>query len=176
MTYAGWRMLDAPGWKELDEFLFARAMEHDSPKLLFRLACEYLCSEQVVRPGVVLLLEHVATARERARAETWLLLAPLIRPESTSKVAHVIHRSLDDLGVGGLGWRAWQRSPGVSRRARGFGFRLVGGLVAGCWGAVGRRRPQMRVEVCRCPVSRGRAGHGWRPGRRGAGARQGVAA
>ncbi|MGH3235698.1 MAG: DUF4158 domain-containing protein, partial [Streptosporangiaceae bacterium] len=81
MTYAVWRMLDAPGWKELDEFLFARAMEHDSPKLLFRLACEYLRSEQVVRPGVVLLLEHVAAARERARAGTWLLLAPLIRED-----------------------------------------------------------------------------------------------
>ncbi len=31
MTCAGRRMLDAPGSKELDEFLFARAMEHDSP-------------------------------------------------------------------------------------------------------------------------------------------------
>ena len=81
MTYAGWRMLDAPGWKELDEFLFARAMEHDSPKLLFRLACEYLRSEQVVRPGVVSLLEHVAAARERARGETWMLLAPLVRQD-----------------------------------------------------------------------------------------------
>ena len=81
MTYAGWRMLDAPGSKELDEFLFARAMEHDSPKLLFRLACEYLRSEQVVRPGVVSLLEHVAAARERARGETWMLLAPLVRQD-----------------------------------------------------------------------------------------------
>ncbi|WTK18394.1 hypothetical protein OG422_31595 (plasmid) [Streptomyces sp. NBC_01525] len=27
--------------KELDEFLLARAMEHDSPSLLFRLGCEY---------------------------------------------------------------------------------------------------------------------------------------
>jgi hypothetical protein len=64
-----------PEWKELDEFLFARAMEHDSPKLLFTLACEFLISERVVRPGVVHLLEHVATARERARREIWLLLA-----------------------------------------------------------------------------------------------------
>ena len=57
MAYAGWQAVDVPGWKELDEFLFARAMEHDSPKLLFRLACEYLASEQVVRPGVVSLLD-----------------------------------------------------------------------------------------------------------------------
>jgi len=33
-AYAGWRTTDAAEWKELDEFLFARAMEHDSPKLL----------------------------------------------------------------------------------------------------------------------------------------------
>jgi hypothetical protein len=36
--------------KELDEFLLARAMEHDSPTLLFRLACEYLISAHVIRP------------------------------------------------------------------------------------------------------------------------------
>jgi hypothetical protein len=53
LAYTGWRVLDPPGWKEVDEFLFARAMEHDSPKLLFRQACDYLRSEQVVRPGVV---------------------------------------------------------------------------------------------------------------------------
>jgi hypothetical protein len=50
---AGWRTMDATGWKDLDEFLFARAMEHDGPKLLFRLACEYLVSSRAVRPGVV---------------------------------------------------------------------------------------------------------------------------
>ena len=81
LAYAGWRAVDRPGWKELDEFLFARAMEHDSPKLLFRLACEYLASERLVRPGVVLLLEHVASARERAREETWTLLAHLVNED-----------------------------------------------------------------------------------------------
>ncbi len=70
VRYLGWRLIGAPEWNELDEFLFARAMEHDSPKVLFGLACEYLISERVVRPGVVYLLEHVAAARERARRET----------------------------------------------------------------------------------------------------------
>ena len=49
--YLGWRTVDGPRWKDLEEFLFARAMEHDSPKLLFRQACEYLSSSQLVRPG-----------------------------------------------------------------------------------------------------------------------------
>jgi hypothetical protein len=78
VRYLGWRPAGMPEWKELDEFLFARAMEHDSPKLLFMLVCEFLLSERVVRPGVVHLLEHVATARERARRESWLLLAPQV--------------------------------------------------------------------------------------------------
>ena len=48
---AGWRPVDTGEWKDLDEFLFARAMEHDSPKLLFRLACEYLISSRWAGPG-----------------------------------------------------------------------------------------------------------------------------
>ena len=39
--YLGWRLPMTMELKELDEFLLARAMEHDSPTLLFRLACEY---------------------------------------------------------------------------------------------------------------------------------------
>jgi len=77
--YAGWRTMDEMEWKQLQEFLFARAMEHDSPKLLFRLACEYLAAARVVRPGVVNLLERVATARDRARAETWTRVEHLLR-------------------------------------------------------------------------------------------------
>jgi hypothetical protein len=77
-AYLGWRQVDGPRWKDLEEFLFARAMEHDSPKLLFRLACEYLSSSRLVRPGVVLVLERVATARKRARKETWQRLEPAL--------------------------------------------------------------------------------------------------
>ena len=79
-AYLGWRQVDGPRWKELEEFLFARAMEHDSPKLLFRLACEYLSSFCLIRPGVVKILERVATARERAREETSARLGPVLVP------------------------------------------------------------------------------------------------
>ncbi len=77
-AYLGWRAIDAMEWKGLDEFLFALAMEHDSPKLLFRLACEYLASSRVARPGVVLILKRVAAARARAREETWMRVAHLL--------------------------------------------------------------------------------------------------
>ncbi|MFG1869659.1 Tn3 family transposase [Micromonospora arborensis] len=76
--YAGWRPMDTAEWEDLEEFLFARAMEHDSPKLLFRLACEYLLSSRVVRPGVILLLRRVAAARARARTETWARVRHLL--------------------------------------------------------------------------------------------------
>ncbi len=50
-------------FKELDEFLLAGALEQDSPTLLFRLACEYLISVRVIRPGLATVLERVAHAR-----------------------------------------------------------------------------------------------------------------
>jgi hypothetical protein len=77
-AYLGWRQVDGPRWKDLEEFLFARALEHDSPKLLFRLACEYLSSPRLIRPGVVLVLERVAAARKRARGETWGRVEPVL--------------------------------------------------------------------------------------------------
>jgi hypothetical protein len=69
--YLGWRLPGALEQKELDEFLLARAMEHDSPTLLFRLACEYLISAKVIRPGPVTVVERVGHARAEARRETY---------------------------------------------------------------------------------------------------------
>jgi len=86
VAYLGWRQVDPPRWKDLEEFLFARPMEHDSPKLLFRQACEYLSSSRLVRPGVVKILERVANARERARKETWERVAPLLTPHRQAEL------------------------------------------------------------------------------------------
>jgi hypothetical protein len=73
--YLGRRAAGPLELKELDEFLLARALEHDSPLLLFRLACEYLISARVIRPGPVMVVERVAHAREHARRETFDRLA-----------------------------------------------------------------------------------------------------
>lgn len=78
MSYLGWRTADEQSLKELDEFLLARALEHDSPSLLFRLACEHLITARVVRPGPVKLLERVASARARAERETHDRIAHLL--------------------------------------------------------------------------------------------------
>ncbi|MGH3565747.1 MAG: Tn3 family transposase [Pseudonocardia sp.] len=73
--YLGWKLPGALELKELDEFLLARAMEHDSPTLLFRLACEYLISAKVIRPGPVTVVERVGHARVEAQRETYQRLA-----------------------------------------------------------------------------------------------------
>ena len=57
-------------------------MEHDSPSLLFRLACEHLASSRVGRPGVVKLLERLAEAGQ----------------EAYQRVKHLLTRS---------GWASW---------------------------------------------------------------------
>ena len=88
--YLGWRTVDGPRWKELEEFLFARAMEHDSPKLLFGQACEYPSSSRLVRPGIVKILERVAAARERAREETWTRVAPLLGPRRQAELDEML--------------------------------------------------------------------------------------
>ncbi|WP_308117004.1 DUF4158 domain-containing protein [Streptomyces guryensis] len=79
--YLGWRPAKSLELKELDEFLLARAMEHDSPSLLFRLGCEYLRSATVIPHGVVTLLEKVGTARQAAERETHARVAHLLTSE-----------------------------------------------------------------------------------------------
>lgn len=78
LQYSGWRLPGSVEIEERDEFLLARAMEHDSPSLLFRLACEHLRASKVVRPGVVMLIERVAAARARAEQETYDRVAHLL--------------------------------------------------------------------------------------------------
>ena len=79
--YLGWRPPGAMEWKDLEEFLLSRAMEHDSPTLLFRLACEYLISARVIRPGPVTLVERVAHARQIAQEQTYDRLAHEFTPQ-----------------------------------------------------------------------------------------------
>lgn len=67
----GWRTMDPVLWKDLEEFLLARAVEHDAPSVLFQLGCEFLRSVQIVRPGPVALMERIATVRTAAVGEVF---------------------------------------------------------------------------------------------------------
>lgn len=72
LKYLDWKPVPTCGesLKELQQFLLDRAMEHDTPSLLFHQAAEFLISAHVVRLGVVTLMELVATARTGAGALT----------------------------------------------------------------------------------------------------------
>lgn len=89
--YWGWKSAKDIEYKELDEFLLARAMEHDSPRLLFTLACEHLKSSRVIRPGPVILLEHVAAAPAEADRETYQRFAPLLTPARCTEMDGMLH-------------------------------------------------------------------------------------
>jgi hypothetical protein len=112
-AYLGWRQVDGPRWRDVEEFLFARAMEHDSPKLLFRLACEYLSSSRLVRPGVMSILERVAAARERAREETSALLGPVLVPRFCAELDGMRQSIRCWAARGCRGW-----GPALSRQPR----------------------------------------------------------
>ena len=103
LQYAGWRVPRSLEVKELDEFLLARAMEHDSPSLLFRLACEHLRASQVVRPGVVTLSERVAAARAKAERETYDRLAHLLTDTRCSELDGLLVTDAE-IGMAQLRW------------------------------------------------------------------------
>jgi TnpA family transposase len=97
--YLGWKNAPAGGkqMKELEQFLLDRAMEHDSPTLLFNLAREYLMSSKVIRPGAVVLAKMIGTARKAAGDLTSQLVAPLLTGEVRADLELML---LVDVGLG----------------------------------------------------------------------------
>ena len=89
-------------FKELDEFLLARAMEHDSPTLLFRLACDYLISARMIRPIPDTLVRRVAHSREQAR-ETYDRLAHEFTPARCAELDALLVTDAS-LGISRLRW------------------------------------------------------------------------
>ena len=84
--YLGWKTAPAGSeeMKELEQFLLDRAMEHDSPTLLFSLAREYLVSAKVIRPGAIMLAKMVGTARKAAGDLTAQLVGHLLTGRSAA--------------------------------------------------------------------------------------------
>ena len=99
----GWRLCAAGERKLLDEFLLARALEHDAPGVLLQLACDWLRAERIVRPPVDSLTRRVATARDAARAETYHRLGPLLQPPRPMQLDGLLDVD-PDLGLTRLAW------------------------------------------------------------------------
>lgn len=99
----GWRWCAAGERKLLDEFLLARALEHDAPGVLLQLACDWLRAERIVRPSVDALTRRVASARDGARAETYQRLSALLRPPRPTQLDDLLDVD-SDLGITRLAW------------------------------------------------------------------------
>ena len=113
--YLTWKTAAAGGreMKELEQFLLDRAMEHDSPTLLFNLAREYLMSARVIRPGAVTLAKMVGTARAVSTELTSQKVAHLL----TLQVRQDLDLLLaDDIGLG-MSRLAWLTIPAVDATA-----------------------------------------------------------
>jgi hypothetical protein len=111
LKYLDWKTVPTGGepLKELEQFLQNRAMEHDTPSLLFHQAAEFLVSAHVTRPGVVTLMEMVATARTGAGALTSEKVGHLL----TGQVRGDLDRLLiHDAGLG-MTWLTWLTTPAV---------------------------------------------------------------
>ncbi|MFG1687698.1 DUF4158 domain-containing protein [Nonomuraea sp. NPDC049269] len=88
---------------ELEQFLLDRAMEHDSPTLLFNLAREYLRAAKVIRPGALILAKMVGTARKAASDLTSQRVGHLLTAEVRSDLERML--AVDEgLGMTRLEW------------------------------------------------------------------------
>jgi len=99
----GWRVSGTGDRKLLDEFLLARALEHDAPGVLLQLACDWLRGERIVRPSVDTLSRRVAAARDSAWAETYHRLAPLLEPPRPTALDGLLDVDTE-LGMTRLAW------------------------------------------------------------------------
>ncbi|MGH7736235.1 MAG: DUF4158 domain-containing protein, partial [Gemmatimonadales bacterium] len=111
LRYLDWKPVPAAGepLKDLEQFLLDRAMEHDTPSLLFHQAAEFLVSAHVARPGVVTLMEMVATARTGAGALTSEKVGHLLTGQVRGDLDRLLAR---DAGLG-MTRLTWLTTPAV---------------------------------------------------------------
>lgn len=98
----GWRTSAAGDHKQLEAFLLARALEHDTPGVLLQLVCDWLRNERIVRPSMDTLSRRIAAARDGAHAETYHRLAPLLLPPRPARLDELLDVD-DELGMTRLG-------------------------------------------------------------------------
>jgi Domain of unknown function (DUF4158)/Sulfatase-modifying factor enzyme 1 len=84
--HLGFRKATAGDLTRLETWLADRALEHDRPTLLLRLACEHLFGLRVERPGLTHLERLIAAARQRAQQETYRRLSPVLTRECRARL------------------------------------------------------------------------------------------
>jgi hypothetical protein len=103
IEHAGWRTCGQRDWSVLARWLTERALEHDTPTVLFGQALDQLRSERVVRPGLDRLMRAVSSARVNARKEIRRRLDPDLTPERCDELDTLLVTD-PVLGVARLVW------------------------------------------------------------------------
>ena len=84
--HLGFSMLRSRDLEELEAWLVERVLEHDAPKVLFRLARERLRTERLVFPAPDRIVRLVSSARGRAQERTYTLVEPLLSAERRAQL------------------------------------------------------------------------------------------
>ena len=80
----GYRRASESDTLSLEEWLVERALEHNQPLLLFRMSCEYLKQQKIIRIGTTVLAKMVATARVKAQEINYQSLRDLLTLERST--------------------------------------------------------------------------------------------
>ena len=112
----GFRRSEQGDLKALGDWLVERAMEHDRPMVLFRLACEHLQAERIVRPGATTVERAVIAARLQAIEETHWRIADQLdgRRDGLDSLLNVDAET----GLTGLVWLRGQGAEAAPRSIR----------------------------------------------------------
>ena len=84
--YLRFRKATASDLVQVEGWLVDRALEHDRPTLLLRLACEHLLELRIERPGITHLERVVASGRRRAQQETYRRLEPILTRDCKARL------------------------------------------------------------------------------------------
>ena len=99
----GFSMLRSRNLEELEAWLVERALEHDAPKVLFRLARERLRTERLVFPAPDRIVRLVRSARGRAQERTYTLVEPLLSAERRAQLDGLLEaKALEQLSPGSI--------------------------------------------------------------------------
>jgi hypothetical protein len=119
-AYLGYRRTRRVDMERLAAWLLERALEHETPALLYALACEQLQRERLVRPGVTQLERLVAETRQSAQAETFRRLGPIL----TEGCQHLLDTLLEVDPTRGTPL-VWLRRPAISNSPRAILEKLM---------------------------------------------------
>ena len=99
-SHLGFRRINPVDWKNMSIWLIDRALEHDKPTLLLGLACKYLHTKKIIRPGITRLEGRIIEARQEAWNKTYLQLSSMFNEKLLDDLLCVD----SDLGKTPIAW------------------------------------------------------------------------